>query len=163
LSSDSRTFIDGPPASPKPGRILKWLGGIIVVTSMGLCIGFDVDREFYLRGPDHLNQSYARWDAFIRNGAAPGRGLFLRFINFHGPQAGFATNIYFRAVYALYPRPVLVAKPGVVVNKPFQLVDGNSYPSENWLRERGVGSILVVDYDPVRKQPFVAGVKWLGE
>lgn len=130
---------------------------------MGLCIGFDVYRQFDLAGPEHLNESYAQWDGFIRNGAEPGRGVFLKFFNFQGKSAGFTTNIYFRAVYVLYPRPVLVAEPGVVVNKPLQLLEANSYPSERWLWNHGVGSIIVVDFNPVSMQPFIRGVKWLGE
>ncbi len=129
---------------------------------MGLCIGFDVYRQLDLAGPAHLNQSYARWDGIIRNAAEPGRGVFLKFVNFRGKSAGFTTNIYFRAMYALYPRPVLVAEPGVIVNKPFQLLQANSYPSERWLWDHGVGSIIVVDFDPVRMQPFIREVKWLG-
>jgi hypothetical protein len=139
------------------------LGGLVIVTSMALCVGFDVYREFYLQGPDHLSQSYRLWDAQIRKGAAPGRGVFLKFKNFPPITAGFTTNIYFRAVYVLYPRPVLVAEPGVVVNKPLQLLVANSFPDERTLWDRGVGSIIVVDFDTVRMQPFVAGVKWLGQ
>ncbi len=88
--------------------------------------------------------------------------MFLKFKNFPVTAAGFTTNIYFRAAYVLYPRPVLVAEPGVVVNKPLQLLEANSLPDERTLRDRGVASIIVVDFDPVRMQPFVAGVKWLG-
>jgi len=163
LSADPRILIDNKSPSPKSGRILRWLGGLIIVMSMGLCIGFDVYRVFYLRGPDHLNQRYRRWDALINSGAAPGRGVFLKFTNFPVKAAGFTTNIYFRAVYVLYPRPVLVAEPGAVVNKPMQLLKANSFPDERTLWDRGVGSIIVVDFDPVRMQPFVAGVKWLGQ
>ena len=154
--------MDYESPSPKSGRILPRLGGLIIVTSIGLCIGFDVYREFSLRAPDQLNQSYARWDGFIRSGAAPGRGVFLKFVNFPEKVAGYTTNIYFRAVYELYPRPVLVADPGFVVNKPLQLLEGNSVPDDRSLRDRDVGSIIIVDFDPVKMHPFIAGVKWLG-
>jgi hypothetical protein len=148
---------------PGKARIfLEWFGGLLIVTSMGLCIGFDVYRQFGLAEPQHLNQSYVQWDGYILNRAEPGRGVFLKFVNFRGQWAGYATNIYFRAVYVMYPRPVLVARPGDVLNKPFQVLAANSYPSEKWLWDHGVGSIIIVDFDPVRTQPFVAGVKWLG-
>jgi hypothetical protein len=152
-------------ADNTPGIFRKSLfwGGLVLAASMGLCIGFDVYRQFDLRGPGHLDESYAWLDKLIRGAAEPGRGVFLRFDNFRGESAGFVTNIYFRAVYVMYPRPVLVAEPGVVVNKPFQLLENNSYPNEQWLRDQGVGSIMVWDFDPVSGRPFVRGVTWLGK
>jgi hypothetical protein len=162
LSGDPRILSDNESPSLKSGRLLRWVGGLVILTSIGLCIGFDVYREFYVQGPARLNELYGRWDRLIRSGAAPGRGVFLKFINFPRKSAGFTTNIYFRAVYVLYPQPVVVAKPEVVVNKPLELLAGNYFPDERWLRDRGVGSIVVVDFDPVREQPFIAGIKWLG-
>jgi hypothetical protein len=130
---------------------------------MALSIGFDIYRQLWLAGPTKLNSSYVRWDGLIQHAAAPGRGVFLKFINFKGDALGYTTNIYFRAVYVLYPQPALVAQPDVVVNNAPQLMAGNSYPDEQWLIDRGVGSIMFIDFDQNRQQPFVRGVKWLSQ
>ena len=129
--------------------------------SLGLCVGADVNREFYVRWPARLNQKYEQWDALFRSGAAPGRGVFLKFINFPKNAGGITTNVYFRAVYVLYPQPVLVAKPEVTVNWTMQLLEGNSIQDELSLRDRGVGSIVVLNL--VGMQPVIAEVKWLGQ
>jgi len=128
---------------------------------MALSIGFDVYRELWLAGPTRINSTYATWDGLIQHGAGPGRGVFLKFENFKGDALGYTTNIYFRAVYILYPQPVLVAPPDVVVNNAPQLIADNSYPNEQWLIDHGVGSIMFIDFDGFRKRPFVRGVQWL--
>ncbi len=112
------------------GRVLRWVGGLAIVISLGLCVRGDIDREFYARWPDRLNQKYEQWDALIRSGEAPGRGVFLKFVNFPKGAGGFTASVYFRAVYALYPQPVVVAGPGVVVNDTMQLLNGNSIPDD---------------------------------
>jgi hypothetical protein len=145
------------------GRILPWVGGIVVLASIGICIGFDVYRQFYLRGPQLLNQSFVDWDRYIHTETTPGHGVFLKFINFHDQARQWTARIYFRAVYLLYPEPVLATGPSVVVNSAPQLLQDNSYPSDQWLRDRGVGSIVVVEFDPLKNRPFVLAVKWLDE
>jgi hypothetical protein len=162
LSDPSRNLSESqsPPGSR---RILARLGGLVVITSIGMCIGFDIYREFYQRGPSLMNQSYVQWDGYIHKETTPGRGLFLRFLNFHGQSRQWAARIYFRAVYLLYPQPVLVTKPDVIVNTAPQLLEGNSPPDDQRLIDRGVGSIVVVDFDPLKMKPFVFAVKWLGE
>lgn len=87
--------------------------------------------------------------------------MFLKFIGFPKGAGGFTASVYFRAVYVMYPRPVLVADPGVVVNETTRLLEGNSVPDERSLRDRGVGSI--VDLELVGMQPVIRRVKWLTE
>ncbi|HEY1923128.1 MAG TPA: hypothetical protein VGG44_10300 [Tepidisphaeraceae bacterium] len=163
MSGASSNLGDNQSPAPKSRRILGWLGGIVVAMSVGLCIGFDVHRQFYLRMPGLLNQSLADWDGYIRKETTPGRGVFLKFLNFHDQSRQWSARIYFRAAYLLYPQPVLVTGPSVVVNTAPQLLQDNSYPSDRWLIDRGVGSIVVVDFDPLKNRPFVLAVKWLDE
>jgi hypothetical protein len=163
LSGDPRNLGENLSPSPRSRRILSWLGAIVVLASIGMCIGFDIDRQFYLRGPQLLNQSLADWDRYIHAETTPGRGVFLKFLNFHDQARQWTARIYFRAVYLLYPQPVLVTGPSVVVNNAPQILQDNSYPSDQWLMGRRVGSIVVVDFDPLKKKPVVLAVKWLGE
>jgi hypothetical protein len=161
LSVDPHNLFDIPSLSPTSVWILRCIGGLVVATSLGLCVSSDVDRELYARWPARLNQQYAHWDALIRSGAAPGRGVFLKFVHFPKNAGGITANVYFRAVYAMYPRPVLVAQPEVVVNSTMQLLAGNSAADDRSLRDRGVGSIVVLDL--VGTQPAIARVNWLAQ
>jgi len=161
LPIDPHILIDNLSPSPRSAWILRSLSGLVIVTSLGLCIGSDVNRVFFARWPARLNQKYDQWDALFRSGTAPGRGVFLKFIDFPKNAGEFTMNVYFRAVYVLYPQPVLVAEPGVVLNTTTQLLEGNSIPDERTLRDRGVGSIVVLDF--AGNQPFVTRVKWLGQ
>lgn len=161
LPIDPHILIDNLSPSPTSGWILRSLGGLVIATSLGLCIGADVKRVFFARWPARLNQQCQQWDALFRSRTPPRRGVFLKFIGFPKGAGGFTSKVYFRAVYVLYPRPVLVAQPRVVVNNTTQLLQGNSVPDERSLRDRGVGSI--VDLELVGMQPVIRRVKWLTE
>ncbi len=134
-------------------------GALVIATSLGLCVASDIDRTYFTRWPARLTEKYAKQDALIGSAAAPGRGVFLKFINFPKNAGGFTANIYFRAVYALYPQPVVVAEPGVLVNGTPQLLKGNSIPDDRSLRDRGVGSVIVLKL--MGMQPVIMQVKWL--
>ena len=116
------------------------------------------------RKPASLVNYYAVWDTQLRHDAEPGRGLFLKFDGFSQGTLGeaFAQTIYYRGVYALYPAPVLATEPEVVVNEGKDFLAHNYCPSDQWLMDHGVGSILTIGMDGRRKQPYVESVRWLG-
>jgi len=166
LSEDSGNTLDQPlPAasSPKSPKILKCALRIIVLASIGWCIGFDIHRVFVLKKPDRLAHPYALWDGWITQSAAPGRGLFLKFDHFSAGGAGYAQNIYYRAVYVLYPRPLLVTGPATKIGDGNDLLKHNEYPNDQWLLKQGVDSVMTIQMDPKRNLPVVAGVRWLGD
>ena len=144
---------------------LKWAILLGVLTSMGLCIGSDIYRVTRgPRKPASLVNYYAVWDTQLRHDAEPGRGVFLKFDAFseRTMEEAFAQTIYYRGVYALYPLPVLVTQSDVVVNEGKDFLAHNSYPSDQWLMDHGVGSVLMIGMDGRRKQPYVESVHWLG-
>jgi hypothetical protein len=143
-------------------RIAQVVLGLIALTSMGLCIGFEIARQESNGSAASLTQSYSRWDAYMRQ-AAPRAGVFLKFVGFEGNWRGYVANIYYRAVYVLYPKPVLVADPSVVVNNENQLVDTNSYPNDRRLLNHGVGAVLTIVFDPATNSPVPAEPRWVGE
>lgn len=166
LSDDSSNTLNAAsPAPPSPAsqQILKWSLRIIILTSIGLCIGFDINRLFVLKKPDKLAHPYALWDGWIENATAPGRGLFLTFDSFPPRGAGFAQNIYYRAVYVLYPRPLLAAGPGTKISDGNELLKHNEYPGDQWLLKQGVDSVMTIRMDPRQNLPVVAGVRWFGD
>jgi len=107
--------------------------------------------------------AYSKWDAWLENALEPGRGIFLDFPNFPKASAGYAQDIYFHAIYVLYPRPVLVSDPGVTINSAWDILANNTYPSERWLLDWHVGSVMSVEMDKKQKLPVVKSVHWLGE
>jgi hypothetical protein len=128
-----------------------------------LCIGYDVNRQFVDDALPKLSQPYALWDGWLEQATAPGRGIFLKFDGFPERWAGYAQNIYFRAVYFLYPQPVLVSGPTATINKGQDLLKNNSLPSDQWLLDHGVDSVMSIVMDPKHDVPVVREVRWLGE
>jgi hypothetical protein len=147
----------------KSRETLKWLLRIVVLTSMGLCIGFDANRVFFTEGLAKISGSYALWDGWLEEAADSGRGIFLKFEDFPDRWAGYTQNIYFRAVYVLYPRRVLVSGHSTTVNKWRELLENNALPSDEWLRDQGVDSVMTIELDPNHHVPLVRDVRRLGE
>ncbi len=132
---------------------------------MGLCIASEIYLENGPRSSEGLIRIYNYWDTTLRSKAKPERGVFLRFVDFPAGNLGeaYAQSIYYRAVYALYPLPVVATRPGIVVNEGKDFLKDNSYPSERWLTDHGVGTILTVRYEPRMDRPFLAvqSAQWL--
>lgn len=149
--------------APVSRAVLKWSLLVLVLTSIGLCIGYDVTRLFVLKKPTNLARPYAQWDSWLVNAAVPGRGLFLKFDDFPPGAAGYAQNIYYRAVYDLFPQPCLVTGPGNKISDGRDLLKLNDYPSEQWLRSQNVDSIMTIKMDKKSNLPIVENVRWLGE
>jgi hypothetical protein len=130
---------------------------------MGLCIGFDADRLLMKQALSRLSEPYALWDGWVAKATAPGRGIFLKFEDFPQSKAGYAQNIYFRAVYSLYPQRALVSDPSATINNARDLLKNNSLPSDRWLLDHGVGSVMTIVMDPDRHLPVIRDVRWLGK
>lgn len=143
---------------------LKWVIPIAVITSMGLCIGSDLYRVHGPRAPVKLVKIYGYWDSQLRDKSMPGRGVFLKFEGYSRGDLteAYAQSIYYRGVYAMYPLPVLVTEPNVVVNEGKDFLQDNSYPSDQWLVDHGVGSVLTIGFDERAGLPFTMAVQWLG-
>ncbi|MGD0139342.1 MAG: hypothetical protein ABSD28_10730 [Tepidisphaeraceae bacterium] len=147
----------------KSQETLKWSLRIVVLTSMGLCIGIDVNRLFVKQALSKLSDPYALWDGWLEQATAPGRGIFLKFDDFPESRAGYAQNVYFRAVYFLYPQRVLVSGPSATLNRGQDLLKNNSLPSDQWLLDQGVYSVMSIVMDPKHDVPVVRDVRWLGK
>jgi hypothetical protein len=134
---------------------------------MGICI-WNANRIKTLsnQAPERLEQVYGYWDNVLRKDTQAGRGVFVKFVNLPSGTQGeaYAQSVYFRAVYALYPQPVLVTASENVVNKGGDFLKDNSYPSEQWLVEHGVGTVITVGYEPRMDRPVltVVSVRQLG-
>jgi hypothetical protein len=132
------------------GAALLW--GLAALISMISVVVENADSRFFSSAPDIILKRYAAFDrAFVQG--SRGGGLFLRFNNFVGPNAGYSTNIYFRAVYTLYPRPVLVGDPSVVINNGKDIAAANDdfHPTGAWLEEHGVHGIIAYNLATMRR------------
>jgi hypothetical protein len=145
----------------KSRETLKWSLRIVVLTSMGLCIGVDVNRMFVDPPIVALTRSYALWDNWLDQSTR--RGIFLKFEDFPQTAAGYVQNIYFRSVYVVYPRRSLVSGSPVTINNGLELLKNNSLPSDAWLLDHGVDSVMSIVMDPRRGVPVPRDVRWLGE
>jgi len=149
--------------TPESREILKWSARILVLASLGWCIGCDIYRLFWVQEPSRAAFAYSKWDSWLENALEPGRGIFLDFSNFPMASAGFAQDIYFHGVYVLFPRRVLVSDPGLTINSARDILPNNTYPNERWLLDWGIGSVMSIEMDPKQKLPVVKHVHWLGE
>lgn len=78
---------------------------------------------------------------------AQGGNLLLRPAGFDtspGDAESMLPKIYYRAVYALYPRRVYIAEKDRVVNNGRDMATLNFEPSEAWLREHDVRAVMVL-------------------
>lgn len=134
---------------------------MIVLFSLGCCIWFDFNRAFVTRATAHLAETYPVVDGWMLYSATPTRGVFLKFDGFGAKDVGYAQNIYFRGVYVLYPRPLLVSSPGARINDGFDILKFNWYPSDRWLLDHGVGSVLTIVMDRQKGLPVAEGLRRL--
>ena len=143
---------DGSEAAITHPRAPGWRGlGLLVaaaaVFSVGASIGIDLTGRFVQSHQETITSRYAMVDGQL-TASARGDGLYLRFTNFHSDAiAEFALNLYFRAVYLLYPRTVLAGDPTAVASFPYQLLAGNFEPTDAWLLEHGIHTMLIYHID----------------
>ena len=74
-----------------------------------------------------------------------GRNLALHIaqVNLDDPsQDLLASEIYFSAVYALYPRHVLVGRGGQIISSTQQLKRLDTLPDDAWLAQHDVGGVM---------------------
>jgi hypothetical protein len=95
-------------------------------------------------------------DSFLRKNVPDGN-LFIQFRGFEdqeaprpGEMSGLdtASLIYFRTVYALYPRRVYTGPEERPITRGTEFIFNPFYPTAAWLRERGVHRVLTFARDP---------------
>jgi hypothetical protein len=121
----------------------RWLrGGILAVMlgSAGFSVYLDVQRRFISPGAIEATRRFVRTDQTLADAGRHGP-VGLQFLNSDGGTRQFA---YFRAVYDLYPQPVVIANGDVVVFDAQQIPSGIVHSGE-WWREHGVKTIVTVD------------------
>jgi hypothetical protein len=147
--------MDGSPPS-----FLGWLLQIAVAVSLACCIWSNVYRELFDIKTSNNRKGEALWEAFIADSTPPGQGIFFKYeFGDRGENAAFAQTIYFLGVYRVYPRRVLVADPAVMINDGHNILKNNTYPSDPWLREQGISSVLSVIMSARQNLPYVKSVR----
>jgi hypothetical protein len=109
-------------------------------------VGIDVQDRFFTRRQEIIMNRYATESDPMIAQAAAGGGLYIRFIGFSGRVGGYASNLYFRANYILFPQRVLVGDPSAAINTPDQIVAANFVPDNSWLVSHNVPTILTYFY-----------------
>jgi hypothetical protein len=123
-------------------KLALWLASAAMLGSAAVAIGLDVHKRFVIHQFKQRQLGCAQTDAMLRK-ASQGRGLFLRFSGqFRGTWKNFPCGAYYRAVYLLYPLPVLVGEPSQLIN-PHDGAEqirqaANFDPDGAWLLRHGV-------------------------
>jgi hypothetical protein len=115
-----------------------------VVISVWLCASPDMQIRWRGQKPEHVALIYGYWENQFAS-AAHGSGIYLKFLDFSGSRIQFCCNLYFYAVYAISPLPVLVGNPNDVVNNAPQLIEANRVqPDAQSLLKQGVSTVLAI-------------------
>jgi hypothetical protein len=122
---------------------LRWMGrGILAVMLGSACfsIYLDIQRRFVSPGAIEATRRFVRTDQTLADAGKNG-AVGLQFLNSDGGTRQFA---YFRAVYDLYPTPVVIVNGGDVVFDAGQIPSGIVRSGE-WWRGHEVKTIVTVD------------------
>jgi len=138
----------------------RWRGlGLLVaataVFSVGASVGIDITRRFVQRFQEIIASRYATVDEDL-TAAARGDGLYLRFTKFQSDDAAdLALTLYEEAVYLLYPHTVLVGDPSAVATTAYLVLAGNFEPTDQWLLQHGIHTVLSCQIDHDRLRTYV--------
>lgn len=91
----------------KPRNLLAAAVALAAMGSFTSIIASDISSgRFSSSHRQGLENLYGTWDRQFEE-AAGGNGLNLKFDGFHGSSLKLESELFYRAVYALYPRPVV--------------------------------------------------------
>ena len=109
-------------------------------------------RQFRWAAP--RSRFVATVDSFYQR-KFPAENLYIRFEDLNPDRDGEFIFVQFvRASYALHPRKVFVAPPGVRLAGSGEILTHNQLPPDDWLRAHGVGHVLT--YSGGSGQPAAA-------
>jgi hypothetical protein len=131
-----------PPAHSFCWRIAG-LWKLAILISILSVVSVNAENRFVSGDPRKIANRFSAVDQGAAE-TAGGGGLLLRFAGFVGPNVGYTTNIFFRAVFDLYPQPVLVGEASAVINTGDDITaaNGKFNPTDSWLLQHGVHAIL---------------------
>jgi hypothetical protein len=79
---------------------------------------------------------------------APARGnILLQFGGFGRANEAAVELLYYRSVYRLYPRRVLAARPGTVINRGRDILGAPIEPDDAWLRQQDISCVIACGRD----------------
>jgi hypothetical protein len=119
--------------------------GVAAALSVGLSVGSDAHLRYWSEQTEAKINSYDRLDHAL---AIDGRGVFVCFNGYDAGDIGYAAKFYYRAVYDLYPRTVLLTDPSVVISNADDIGNTAVPPDPVWLAAQGIDRVLVVHYEP---------------
>jgi hypothetical protein len=126
-------------------RILGWTVAAAIAVSAGLSITSDYLYRYHsddIQGPA---RNFHNLDNFF-SAVADGHGIFLHLTGFQNHKI-LAMMTYMRAVYRLYPLPVLTAEPGVRIITLDELLDNNPDRDGTWMIDHGVQREISLEFN----------------
>lgn len=148
-----------PPGSWINSLLVRGAFALALLISLGISLASEFFARFRSERIEILNNTYS---LFLQNleRATPDEGVYLRF-DFPPQDTQYALNIFFLAVYWLYPQQVWVSVVPSQIFFPYDLRTTNAPPSQAWLIEHRVGTVIT--YTHPRPQIFSANVHLLNE
>ena len=78
---------------------------------------------------------------------APDGNLFIHFDGIDPEKDGKQIYVFFmRGTYVLHPRKVYVAPPEATLTDAESIIENNSLPDDNWLRQHGIHYVMTFFY-----------------
>jgi hypothetical protein len=136
-----------------------WRAGTVLVSVLAaLSIAVNVFVGFHttgfarsmvrrlVEGPAGFAGPAAQVDTVLAD--APARGsLLLQFAEFGRADEAAVELFYYRSVYRLYPRRVLAAQPGTVINRGRDILGAPVDPDDAWLGQQDISCVIACERD----------------
>jgi hypothetical protein len=140
------TKTNSPPMTTS--EALNSVKGIAIGFAVALCIGISVyatlnDRFGNDRRPREL-KLYGGLDKLFSQIRQQQTPIFLKFGKLSGKDIGFASTVYFRSIFDMFPVPVLVGDPSDPIFFVEDILRINLDHGDDWLAGRHVGIALSV-------------------
>jgi hypothetical protein len=146
-------LVEAGSASTFYRRFAGWAVAAAIAASAGFSIAADFIYRYRSGEIPHAVHQFRRLDEFFES-AAGGQGVFLHYSGVGEPERTFTLVMYMRAIYRLYPQPVLTAEPGVLIATPDELLGANSDRDGTWMMDHGVGHEISLEFDPSGKLSY---------
>jgi hypothetical protein len=142
-SSASVQFPSQPRRSSN-ARTIRLFIGFIAAINLGISVFASLNDRFgNTRRPREI-KLYENLDKVFQLLSHDGAPIFLKFGDLTGSDIGFASTVYFRAVFTMFPSLVLVGDPSASLFFASDILPANMDRSDDWLAAQHVGIVLNV-------------------
>jgi hypothetical protein len=145
-SSELKRF-SFPPRRYSSATIIRFLIAFVAAINLGISATASLEDRFgNNRRPREL-KLYADLDNVFQRLSQQSTPIFLKFGDLTGSDIGFASTIYFRAVFTMFPNPVVVGDPSTSLFFAADILPANIDRNDGWLIAHHIGIVLAIRLD----------------